>query len=46
MPPMVPAVVWTWWISIPLVAGGVLAIVGTILGYLKKVESLKYPKQR
>jgi hypothetical protein len=43
---MFAAVVWHWWISIPLVAGGVLAIVGTIFGYLKKVQSLKYPKQR
>ena len=46
MPDMFAAVVWHWWISIPLVAGGVLAIVGTIFGYLKKVQSLKYPKQR
>jgi hypothetical protein len=43
---MLAAVVWTWWISLPLVAGGVLAIVATILGYLKKVSSLKYPKNR
>jgi hypothetical protein len=46
MPAMFAAKVWHWWISIPLVAGGVLAIVGTIFGYLKKVQSLKYPKQR
>jgi hypothetical protein len=46
MPDMFAANVWTWWISIPLVAGGVLAVVGTIIGYLVKVQSLKYPKQR
>jgi hypothetical protein len=46
MPGMFAAVVWTWWISLPLVAGGVLAIIATIFGYLRKVQSLKYPKQR
>jgi hypothetical protein len=43
---MFSAVVWHWWISVPLVAGGALAIVATIIGYFKKVESLKHPKQR
>ena len=43
---MFSAVVWTWWISIPLVAGGVVAIVATIFGYFRKVQSLKYPKNR
>ena len=42
---MFAAVVWTWWIAIPLVAGGILAIVATIAGYLRKVQSLKYPKR-
>jgi hypothetical protein len=46
MPAMFGAVVWTWWIAPLLVAGGGLAIVATILGYLRKVSSLKYPKQR
>ena len=42
---MFAAVVWTWWIAIPLVAGGILAIVATIAGYFRKVQSLKYPKR-
>ncbi|MCU1485292.1 MAG: hypothetical protein JWN67_2038 [Actinomycetia bacterium] len=37
--------VWTYWISVPLAAGAVLAVVATIAGYLKKVQSLKYPKR-
>lgn len=39
------AVVWHYWIAVPLVAGALLAILATIVGYLKKVQSLKYPPQ-
>jgi hypothetical protein len=39
------AVVWHYWIALPLVGGALLAIVATIVGYLKKVQSLKYPPQ-
>jgi hypothetical protein len=47
---MAPAVllaakVWTYWISIVLIAGTVLTIVGVGVGYLVKVVSMKYPKQ-
>jgi hypothetical protein len=37
--------VWTYWIAVPLALGAVLAVVATIGGYLKKVQSLKYPKR-
>jgi preprotein translocase subunit Sss1 len=36
---------WTYWISFVLVAGAVLAILGTVVGYLIKVTSAKYPRQ-
>lgn len=38
------AQVWHYWIAVPLAAGGVLAVVITIAGYLKKVQALKYPR--
>ena len=37
--------VWHWWISVPLVAGAVLAVVGTVVGYFVKMNQLKYPKK-
>ena len=37
--------VWTYWISYPLVAGALLAVVATIAGYLKKMQALKNPKR-
>jgi hypothetical protein len=37
--------VWTYWICVPLAAGAVLAVAATVAGYLKKVQSLKYPKR-
>lgn len=38
--------VWHWWISVPLVAGSVLAVVGTVVGYFVKMNQLKYPNRR
>jgi hypothetical protein len=43
--PVLAAKVWHYWIALPLVGGGLLAVVATIVGYLKKVQSLKYPPQ-
>jgi hypothetical protein len=37
--------VWHYWIAVPLAAGAVLAVVATVAGYLKKVQSAKYPRQ-
>ncbi len=42
--PVLAAVPWHYWIAVPLAAGGVLAVVATVAGYLKKVQALKYPK--
>jgi len=36
---------WTYWISWVLVAGAVLAVVATLIGYLVKVTAARYPKQ-
>lgn len=35
--------VWHYWIAVPLVAGAILMIVATIIGYLNKVVRPKYP---
>jgi hypothetical protein len=37
--------VWHWWISVPLVIGSVAAVVGTVVGYFRKMSSLKYPRR-
>lgn len=37
--------VWHWWISLPLIAGAVLAVVATVVGYFVKMNQLKYPKK-
>jgi hypothetical protein len=36
---------WTYWISFVLVGAAVLAVLATIVGYIVKVVSLKYPRQ-
>ncbi len=38
------AVVWHYWIAVPLAAASVAAIVGTIGGYLAKVTYSRYPR--
>ena len=37
---------WTYWISFVLVGSVVLAIIATVIGYLIKVSSARYPKQQ
>jgi uncharacterized membrane protein len=39
------AQVWHYWIGVSLAAGALLAVIATVLGYLKKVQSLKYPRR-
>lgn len=46
MHPLLAAKPWTYWISIVLVLGAALALVGVIIGYVVKVLSLKYPRQQ
>ncbi|CAN5769751.1 hypothetical protein BH24ACT3_BH24ACT3_00960 [soil metagenome] len=40
------AVVWHYWIAVPLVAGAVLLVVMTAVGFLKKVVAPRYPTRR
>jgi hypothetical protein len=43
---MVPAaVVWHYWIGVVLFLAALLTVVAVIIGYLVKVQSLKYPKR-
>lgn len=41
---LLAANVWHWWIAVLLVPGAILAVLATVVGYLRKVESIKYPK--
>jgi hypothetical protein len=43
---MTLAVIWHAWIGVVLFAGAVLTVLATVVGYLVKVESLKYPKRQ
>ena len=37
--------VWHYWIGVPLAVGSVLLVVGTFVGYFRKMNALKYPKR-
>ena len=37
--------VWHYWIGVPLAGAAILAVVGTFVGYFRKMNSLKYPKR-
>ncbi|HEX6417617.1 MAG TPA: hypothetical protein VFZ77_03945 [Acidimicrobiales bacterium] len=40
------AVVWHYWIGVALALGVVLTIIALAAGYLRSVESTRYPKGR
>jgi hypothetical protein len=42
---LLAAKVWTYWISFFLLVPAVLITVGVAIGYLVKVERLKYPRR-
>jgi hypothetical protein len=42
---LVAAKVWHYWIGIAILIPALLLVVATVLGYLTKVTSNKYPKQ-
>lgn len=42
---LLAAKVWTYWISFFLLIPGVLLVAFTIVGYLVKVQSKKYPRR-
>ena len=35
---------WTYWIGVPLAIGGVLYALVIVVGYLRKVQSPRYPR--
>ena len=39
------AEVWHYWLSFAVFGGVVLAVIVTVIGYLVKVTSNKYPRQ-
>jgi hypothetical protein len=45
MSPILAAKVWTYWISIVLVASALLTVLAIALLYVVKVYSTKFPKQ-
>jgi hypothetical protein len=40
------ALVWHYWLAVPLAAGVVAAAAVTIAGYLKKVQAPRYPSNK
>lgn len=45
MDALLAAKVWHYWIGIAILLPALLAVVATIIGYLVKVTSNKYPRQ-
>jgi len=43
--PLLLGKVWTYWISWFLLVPGLLMVAATIIGYLVKVQSQKYPRK-
>ena len=38
-------VIWHYWLAVPLVAVGFVSLIATVVGYLNKVTSTRYPKR-
>ena len=43
---MFSAVVWHWWLGVVLFLASVGLVVATLVGYLVKVQAIRYPKKR
>ena len=41
---MILAVVWHFWIAVPLAAGAIVAVAVSVIGYLQKVTYKRYPR--
>ncbi len=39
------AYVWHYWIAVPLAALAILAVVGVVAGYFRKVTATRYPRR-
>ncbi len=37
--------VWHYWIGLILLIAGILTVLSMVVGYLRKVESLRHPKR-
>jgi hypothetical protein len=44
MAPVIAAKVWHYWIAVPLAIGAVVTALAVVAGYLKRVQSVKYPR--
>ena len=44
MAPVIAAKVWHYWIAVPLAIGAVLTALAVVAGYLRRVQSVKYPR--
>lgn len=42
---LLAAKVWHYWLSLAILAPAILAVLATVVGYVVKVSSHKYPKQ-
>ena len=40
------AVIWHYWLAVPLAAMAVLGVLATIVGYVKQVSAQRYPKKQ
>jgi len=40
------AVIWHYWIGLVFFVLSLIVVIGVIIGYLVRVQSLKYPKAR
>ena len=43
---MTAAVIWHYWIGLVFFALSILVVIAVAVGYLVRVQSLKYPKSR
>ncbi len=42
---MVLSVIWHYWIGVVFFFASLVTVLGVVVGYLVKVQSLKYPKR-
>ena len=39
------AVVWHYWLAVPMAAMAIIGLLATIVGYVKQVSAPRYPKK-
>jgi hypothetical protein len=40
------AVVWHYWLAVPMAALAIVGLLATVVGYVKQVSSPRYPKKQ